>query len=125
MGEVIQVISVSLIVVGFLLNTRRFLRAIELCKECLFILKDRADIKDEKLSKSFFKSIYCTMWKACGLINDETNAMKYAEKILQICNDRGERLEECTLSIFLAEMYFHPAKYLPSKETLGESAPDQ
>ena len=61
--EVIQVISIGLIIAGFLLNTNRFLKAIELCKECLFILKDTAGLKDKKMSKSFFIWIYFTMHK--------------------------------------------------------------
>ena len=39
--DVMQVISIGLIVAVFLLNTSRYLKAIELSKECLFILKDR------------------------------------------------------------------------------------
>ena len=49
--EVIQVISIGLILAGFLLNTRRFLKSIELCEECLLILKDKAGTIDEKLTQ--------------------------------------------------------------------------
>jgi len=90
--EVIQVISIGFIVAGFLLNTSRYLTAIELCKECLFILKDRAAIIDEKITKSFYKGIYFTMWKACKRIRDNTNAIKYAENTLLIYYENGERL---------------------------------
>ena len=119
--EVIQVIFIGLIISGFLLNTRRFLKSIELCKECLFILKDRAGIRDEKLSKLFYKRIYLIMWKACRLISDNTNAIKYAEKIVQIYRESGERHEECMLSIELAEVYCHQSKYARAKE-LSEEA---
>ena len=119
--EVIQVISIGLIVAGFLLNTSRFQKAIELCKECLFILKDRAGIKDEKLTKSFHKRIYFTLWKACSRISDNTNAIIYADKLLQIYRERGERLEECKLSIQLAQMYFDQSKYAQTKQ-LSENA---
>ena len=76
--EVIQAISIGTIVAGFCLNTNRFRKSIELCKECLFVLNDRPGIKDEKLTKSFYVKIYFTMWKACSLTNDTTNAIKYA-----------------------------------------------
>ena len=114
--EVIQAISIGLIVAGFLLSTSRFLKAIELCKECLFILGNRAGIKDQKLSKSFYKMIYFTMWKASCLISDDTNAIKYAENILQIYRESGERLEERKLSIGIAEMYFNRSKYQQAKQ---------
>jgi len=97
--EIIQVISIGLIIASFLLNTGRYLKTIDLCKECLFILKDRAVITDEKFTKSFYKRIYFTMWKVCSLISDNTDAIKYAENLLQIYHDNGERLEECKLSL--------------------------
>ena len=103
--EVIQAISIGLIVASFLLNTNRFLKAIELCKECLFILKD------QKLSKSLYIRIYLIMLKACNRINDNTNAMKYAEKLLQIYSESGERLQEYKLSVTLGKMYFHQSRY--------------
>ena len=112
LDEGIQAISIGLIVAGFLLNTNRFLTAIELCKECLFILKDGAGIKEENLSKSFYMRIYFIMWKAGSCISDNTNATKYAKKLLQIYRESDERLEEYKLSITLAgEMYFHQSKY--------------
>ena len=96
--EFLQVISIGLIVTGFLLNTNRFLKSIELCKECLFILKERAGIKDEKLAKSFSVRIYFTMWKACRLISDDTNAIEYAKTVVNLFSELGE-------------MYFHEGKY--------------
>ena len=119
--EVIQVISIGLLVAGFLLNTRRFPKSIELCNECLFILKDTAGIGDEKLTTSFYKRIYFIYWKACRLISDNTNAIEYGEKIVQIYCESGERLEECMLSIDLAEVYCHQSKYARAKE-LSEEA---
>jgi len=114
--EATQVISIGLIVASFLLNTNRFLKAIELCKESLFTLEERAGIKDQKLSKLFYKSIYSTMWRACSLINDNTNAIIYAEKLLQIYCQNGERLEECKLSTELTGMYLHDSKYAQAKQ---------
>ena len=119
--EVIQVIYIGLIVAGFLLNTNRFLKAIELCKEFSFILDERAGIKDKKLTKLFYKRIYFTMWRAFSLISDNTNTIIYAEKLLQIYRESGERLEECKLSTELAGMYFHDSKYAQAKQ-LSEKA---
>ena len=110
--EVIQVISIGLIVASFLLNTNRFLRAIELCKECLFILKDRVSIKDQKLGQSLYMRIYLIIWEACNRTNDKTNALKYAEKLLQIYRESGETLEEYKLSKTLGQMYFNQSKYV-------------
>ena len=123
LDEVIQAISIGLILAGFLLNTNRLLKAIELCKECLFILKDRdrAGIKDKKLSKSLYIRIYLIIWKACNCIGDNTNTIKYAEKLLQIHRESGERLEEYKLSLTLGEMYFYQSKYKEAKQLLEKA----
>ena len=123
--EVIQVISIGLIVANFLLNTNRFLRAIELCKECLFILKDRVCIKDQKLGKSLCMRIYLIIWEACDRINDKTNALKYAEKLLQIYHESGETLEEYKLSETLGRMYFYQSKYVQAILLTEKTAPNQ
>ena len=119
--EVIQVISIGFIVAGFLINTRRLLKSIHLCKECLLILKDRAGIIDEKLTKSFYKRLYFTLWKAYRLINGDANAIEYVVRVVHIYRESGERLEECMLRIDLAEMYCHQSKYEGAKE-LSEKA---
>ena len=119
--EIIQVISAGLVVAGFLLNTNRFLKGVELCKECLFLLKDRAGLKDEKLSKSFYERINFTMWKACSIIRDNTSAIEYADQLLQIYRESGERLEEYKLSIDLVQMYRNQNNYAQAK-LLSEKA---
>ena len=100
--EVIQVISIGLIVAGFLFNTNRFLKCIELCKECLFILKEKAVINDKKLTKSFYVRIYFTMWKACSLVSDNSNAINYGGNVVKLSSE-------------LAEMYFRESKYAKAK----------
>ena len=105
--EVIQAVSIGLMVACFLLNTNRLRKAVELYKECFFFLKVAEGLKIKKISKSFYKRIYYAMWNACSIIGDNTRAIRYSEKILQIYRENGERLEECELSINLAEMFLH------------------
>ena len=62
LDEVRKVIIIGLIVAGFLLNTCRFLKAIELCRECLIFLKGLTGIIDEKFNKLLYKIIYFNMW---------------------------------------------------------------
>ena len=119
--EVIQVITIGLVVAGFLLNTNRYLKTIQLCKECLPILNDRAAIVDEKFTKSLYKRIYFTLWEACSILGDNSSAIRYAENILQIHRESGERLEECTLSIDLAGMLLLQRKYAQAKQISGKA----
>ena len=91
MFEVLQVIGViGLIVAYYLLNTNRVLKSIELCKECLAIFKQREEIRDDKLTKSLYKRVYLVMSNAYRAINDNSNTIKYTEKILQISRESGE-----------------------------------
>ena len=114
--EVIQVISIGLIVACFLLNTRCCLKAIELCKECLFILKNKAVINDEELARIIYKSIYSIMFQAYSLISDHSNAIEYGEKILHILRECGGSSDECNLSMKLAYMHYHQHKYEQAKQ---------
>ena len=119
--EVLQAIYIGLIVAYFLLNTNRVLKSIEICKECLDILRRRAGIKDDKFAKSLYKRVYLVMSKAYRAINDNTDAMKYAEKILQIYRETGQKLAEYKLSLDLAERYFNQSKFAEAKELLEKA----
>ena len=114
--EYLQAISIGVLVACFLLNTRQGLKAIELCRECLLLLKEKPCIKGEKLGELLYKDIYSIMANASTLISDNINAIKYREKLVQICRESGERLEECQLGIQLAEMYLTQSKPLKAKD---------
>ena len=114
MDEVLQAISIGLIVAYFLLNTNRVLKSIEICKECLAISKQKAGFKDDKLTKLLCKRVYLIMSKAYRAINDNTNAIKYAR-------ESGEKLEEDTLCFNLGNMYFHQSKYTEARELYEKS----
>lgn len=115
-GDALQAISIGFVVACFLLNTSRVLKAIELCKECLFILKTKEVTKDEKLVKKFYKAIYLKIMKAHCLISDYTNGIEYAEKVLYMFRECGDRLEECKLNSTLVTMYLRQSKYVEAKE---------
>ena len=117
MDEVIQAISIGLIVAHFLYNTNRVLRSIEISKECLAIFKQtKTLIKDDKLAKSLYKMVYLIMSNAYHAINDDTNAIKYTENILQIYPESGEKLQEYKLSSNLAKVFFCQSKYTEVRE---------
>ncbi|KAL9950918.1 hypothetical protein ACROYT_G043490 [Oculina patagonica] len=114
--EMIQTISVGLIVATFLINTCRVLKAIELCKECLFILDNTPLIKERKKLKLHYNNTYWTILLAYRSIDDWTNAINYARKILDTLRECSDRLEECTVSNLLAALYLLQSKYIKAKE---------
>ena len=119
--EVIQAISIGLVVASFLLYSSRVPRAIELCKECLFLLKSKGLKAEEKLSNLFYKVVYSKLLQAHCLRTDYTNATKYAKKLIQTHRECGERHKECWLSIGLASMYLSKRKYEEAKDLCEEA----
>ena len=121
MDEVLQAISIGLIVAYFLLSTNRVLKSIEICRECLVILKHKVGVNDDKLDKLLYMRVYLIMSKAYHAINDNTNALKYEEKILEIYREKGDKLAEYRLSLDLAKIYHYQSKY-PEARKLYEKA---
>ncbi|XP_078352786.1 uncharacterized protein LOC144637598 [Oculina patagonica] len=116
MKEILPTISISLIVADFLINTGRVPKAIELCKECLFILDNTPLIKEKKKFILLCMEIYWKVLLAYGSIDDYTNVIKYAKKILPILRERGDRFEEFTVSQLLAISYLRQSKYVEAEE---------
>lgn len=115
-NEVIEAITIGLVVASFLLNTSRGPKAIELCKECLSMFQNQASIIEEEVAKLICKSIHCTMFRVYYLIDDCTNAINCGTKLHEIFRKCGERPEECAISIELATLYLHQRRYAEAKE---------
>ena len=114
--EIIQAISISLVVVTFLFNTGRALKAIELCKENLVLLSDKALSIEKQLGQLILKKIYNIMIKAYRRVSDYTNVIAYGRKLLAIYRERGDTVEEGELSIVLALIYESQSMYADAKE---------
>ena len=120
MDEVLQAISIGLIIAYFLLSTNRVLKSIEICNECLVILKHQAEIKDDKLAKLIYEKVYLIMSNAYYAINDNSNATKYSEKLLQIYRENGKTLAQYKLSLHLAKIYYSQSKYVEARNLYEE-----
>ncbi|XP_078370616.1 uncharacterized protein LOC144654357 [Oculina patagonica] len=110
-GEIRRAISTGLIVAFFLLNTSRALKAIELCKECLYILNTKAIIKEREVIQAYFNIIYVVTFKAYCLISDYTNAIKYGRELLVMYNKSGEKGLEGKLRLQLAKLYHRQSNH--------------
>lgn len=111
LGEVVHAVFIGFIVADFLINTGRVLKAIELCKECLFILDNNERMREYELYTLLYKDIYSSMLKTNYHINYYTNAIKHARKILRILRKCGERTEECKLIINLTTLYLRQSTW--------------
>ena len=116
-GEIRLAVSISLVVALFLLNTCRApnYKTIELCKECLYILNNKAVIRSDVTQIFYNDIIHCIMFVAYCLINDYTSAIEYGRKFLVILHNSGEKALESKLSLELANLYHHRCKHSEAK----------
>ena len=113
--EIMQAISVGLVVATFLLNTGRALKTIELCKETLFLPNQALNI-EKQITKRIYEAIYGTMFHAYSRISDNTNAITYGKKLLTIYRECGDRVQEGKISMRLSGIYWSQSMYSEAKE---------
>ena len=98
-------IYIASVLARFLCNTGRGIKGIELCKESLVLLNNKALEKEKHLRNFCLVDIYITMSKAYFHCRNYKNAAEYGRKLLSIFRERGETVLEGTISIALAEIY--------------------
>ena len=114
--EIMQAISIGIVVATFLHMTGRAQKAIELCKESLVFLNNKTLEKEEQVGKLLYEAIYKVMFATYFLIRDYTNAIAYGRKLLAIERERGETVNKGDICIRLAAMYEVQYKYIEAKE---------
>jgi len=121
MEEVLQALIIGMNVATFLLNTRRVLKAIEVHKECLLLLNNRALDKEKQFVKEVRISVYYQIFKGCGLINNLTSAIECGRKLLVLLRECGMKHKEAAVSIKLSEFYNRQSKYKEATELCKKS----
>ena len=100
-----RLIYIASVLARFLCNTGRGTKAIELCKEGLVLLNNKALEIEMHLRNFFLKQIYFTMFKAYWDFRNYKNAAKYGRKLLSILRECGETVTEGMISIALAGIH--------------------
>ena len=114
--EIIQAIYIGVVVATFLYMTGRARKAIELCKESLALLNNKALEKEEQFAKFLYEAIYKVLFAAYHHIRDYTNAMAYGRKLLAIKRECRETVQEGILCIKLAGICKDQNNYFEAKE---------
>ena len=113
--EITQVISIGLIVASFLLYTGLVPKAIELCKECFYLLTNKGT-KDGNLTRLCYKAIYSKLFQAYSRIRDNVFVIKYDTNLGRIHHVCGGRNKGCWLYIKLAEVHLGKEKFAKARE---------
>ena len=116
MDNVLRGIYIGIVVVTFLLNTSRVLKAIELCKECLIVLNNKALGKEKELVRFAYMHLYFQICNGYDLINDHTSAIEWGRKLLLLLRESGEKGLEGNVTYKLAEWYKFQGKYKEAKD---------
>ena len=119
--EILEAIGIGSIVAVFLLNTARVPKAIELLKECLFILNNKSVDKRNIVIKLLYEWINSLLIEAYCRVNDYSSAIKFCRKRLDLQRKCGDRAKESELLIKLATLYQRQSKYVEAKELYGEA----
>ena len=109
--QAIFIISIGITVASFLLNTSRVLNAIEVLKECLILLNNRALEKEKEFVTSVYINVYFQIFNGYCLINDCTNAIECGKKFLVILQECGEKSIERKVTFELANFSMRQFKY--------------
>ena len=120
-AEVEKTIKIAYAVALFLGNTKRYLKAIELCNECLVVLNNVTHSKEDHFTKSLYLRIFMLMFRVYFDINDHTRSERCAEIAISLSHDTGNAMIEGFFSISLAKMYFDQRR-LEESEKFGERA---
>ena len=113
--DILQAISIGLVVATFLLNTDRGLKAIEVCQECLICLNNEV-LKAGKLFNLINICIYQTFFNAYCHIPDYTKALIYGRELLEIYRKCSKKDEERNLTIAMAKICKQQYRYKEAKE---------
>ena len=115
--EVVQAIVFGLLVATFLLNTNRVLKAMELWRECLILLNNKALNKEEEFLKKLRIPIYSLIFKGYDVNkSDLTGAIECGSKLLVLLSECDRKDEEGKVSLKLAQSYQCQCKYKQASE---------
>ena len=121
--KIIQAIRIGLVVANFLLNIGHVLKAIELCKESLVLISNKALSIEKQLGQLISENIYRTMLKAYLSVDDHTNVIACGRKLLAIHRRCGDTVREGFYSVLLARMYNSQSMYADAKQLLERAIP--
>lgn len=119
--DILQAISIGLVIASFLLNTGRGLKAIEVCKECLTFLNSEERKSGEERFNLINISIYQIVFKAYCLIPDYTRVLINGRELLEIYHECGETNQERNLTVAMAEICEQQYKYVEARELYNKA----
>ena len=114
--EILRAIVVGVTVANFLLNIGRALKAIDLDKEVLVLLNDKALSIKKQVRQNINHIIDSHMFDAYRRVGDHTSALECGRKLLASHRECGDTVREGIVSIAMAQIYFSQSLFAEANE---------
>ena len=114
--EIIQAFFIGLLAATFLLNTCRALKAIDLCKESLVLVNSIEPSIAKQIGETLYRKIYEIMFLGYSGISDNANTITYGRKLLAICRECGDKVQQGIIGVALADVYQTQDMYVEAIE---------
>ena len=118
--EILLAVLIGIGVAHYLLNTFSIQRAIEVFKECLVLLNNKAVEKQMNLIK-YKTDLYFQIFNAHLRDGDDASALESGRELLVYLRETGQREMEGTLNFNLAELFERQSKYQEAKDFYEEA----
>ena len=104
--DIVKTVLIGTCVATFLFNTSRVVHALNLCKECLSLLNNKALKNQKQVVQLASAWIYLSMFKTYCLLNDHTSGIECGRKLLHFLRGCGKKTQEGQVTSKLAELYY-------------------
>ena len=119
--EILQVLFIGITLASVLLQTRRFIKAIELFSECLVLLKKHSfKLKKDKLNE-LFALLYDRLFNLYCLVGDYKNAIQSGEEALCLSRVSGDHGGEAVLLNKMGDVYLLIGENGKAKESFEKA----
>ena len=119
--EILQVVFIGVAVASILLQTCRFIKAIELFSECLVLLKKHSlKLKKDKLNK-LFALVYDRLFNLYCLVGNYKNAIQSGEEALCLSRENDDYEGEAVLLKKLGDVYLSIGENKKAKESFEKA----
>ena len=112
---------IGILVAAFLLATNRVPKALQIFKECLKLLNNKAFRSEKDFVRSMTRGVYVQMFNGYRLISDHKSAIECGEKLLVLLRGSGDRESEGNAAYELAKLYDHQRKFKVAEELFKKS----
>ena len=109
--EILWTIDIGALVATFLFNTGRIIKSVEIFKEYLVLLNDKALETIKELTTPRVIYVYRKLLDSYTLMYDHTSALECGKKLHMALHNTGRKEEEGIVLLKLANIYYQTSKY--------------